>query len=312
MANSTFDQMKSLSTSESNTNIEKESPPPYVTFRKRLNQSTISDEPNRLHSNNAFETTVIDILSDIQNQQKQQFKLLTKDIEEIKAQNIEIKKSQTELYKITQHLSSGFDDLKARTESLERKLENHEKSLIKTSTDNTIQVNDLENTVENLQRQLRAKSLEVRNIDYEKEENLPNLIKNLFTVVGQENNYTKIVDVYRLPSKDPYKKSIVVEMPSESLKLELLKAVKIYNVKNINEPLSTKTLNKQGSTKTIYVSNYLTPLAAKLFYQGRELKRKYNYKFCWIRHGKVYIKKNDISPAVLLKSEEQLDHLKSQ
>lgn len=314
MANSTFDQMKSLSILDSNTNnIEKESPPPYVTFRKRLNEHTVSDEPNLIRSHSTFESTVINILSDIQNQQKQQFEILTKDIEEIKAQNLEIKKSQAELYNITQQLNSVYDNLKARTESLERKTENYEKCCKKTSSDTIAHVNDLENTIESLQRQLRSKSIEIRNIDYERGENLSNLIEKLFKTVGQEDNYAKITDTYRLPSKDPLKKSIVVEMPNESSKLELLKAVKTYNENNKNEALSTRIFDKpEESIQAIYVSNYLTPLAAKLFYQGRELKRNYNYKFCWTKHGKVYVKKNETSTAILLKTEEQVDLLKSQ
>lgn len=116
-----------------------------------------------------------------------------------------------------------------------------------------------------------------------------------------------MVDISRVSTKDKNNKPLIVEMNTVQSKTENFNN---YNETHRNTPLGTSNLGFAGNDTPVYASDYITPQAAKLYYLARYLNRHYNYKYCWARHGKIYVKKHDDSSAILLKSEVQVDALK--
>lgn len=57
----------------------------------------------------------------------------------------------------------------------------------------------------------------------------------------------------------------------------------------------------------IYISELLMARAKRIDYLARELKWQNSIKYCWTSNGKVLIWKTENSPAVVIRSETQLD-----
>jgi hypothetical protein len=118
------------------------------------------------------------------------------------------------------------------------------------------------------------------------------------------------LDARRLGNKSHPKRAILVKMSNPILKNKLLKAVKSYNVTNPNNKLSTAHIGIDGISKPIYVSDYLTAKAKHLHYLARELVKAKEYKFCWTVNGKVFLRKDERSTAVLVTEEAQISALR--
>lgn len=79
---------------------------------------------------------------------------------------------------------------------------------------------------------------------------------------------------------------------------------------NKSNKLSAKHLGiKEDGDSPIYVSEQLTPKAARLHYLARDLTRSQDYKYCWTSFGKVYVRKDDKTPVIPITSEAQIHNL---
>ncbi|KAG7307299.1 hypothetical protein JYU34_007464 [Plutella xylostella] len=102
---------------------------------------------------------------------------------------------------------------------------------------------------------------------------------------------------------------IIVETTSTILKADFLKASKSFNIKHQNK-LSTKHLGLRTSEDTpIYVSEQLTAKASRLHFLARDLVKSKKFKYCWTAYGKVYLRKDDTSPVIVVKTEGQVHQL---
>ncbi|KOB51939.1 Uncharacterized protein OBRU01_26845, partial [Operophtera brumata] len=57
-------------------------------------------------------------------------------------------------------------------------------------------------------------------------------------------------------------------------------AVKKYNQHHINDRLNTAAIGLQGKKNPIYVSDFLTPKARRLYFLARDVARSNGYRFC--------------------------------
>ncbi|OWR46732.1 hypothetical protein KGM_215426 [Danaus plexippus plexippus] len=65
-----------------------------------------------------------------------------------------------------------------------------------------------------------------------------------------------------------------------------------------------------GTNKSpVYVSEHLSPHFKALHARTRKIARDKEYRYTWIRNGRIYVRKNDQSPAKQIKCFESLDHL---
>lgn len=186
-----------------------------------------------------------------------------------------------------------------------------ENTIIKTvQQENKAHIHELQTRLEEINRKLREKSVEIRNIPFSKDENKIEVVKNIYKCLSLDFSKDLVLDISRVFTKDKNNKPLIVEMNTAQSKTQFLGSLRNYNKAHRNNPLDTNKLGFAGSNTPIFASDYLTPFAAKLYYLGRDFKRHHNYKYCWTSHGKIYVKKHDDSPAILLRSEVQVDDLK--
>lgn len=284
--------------------LENESPPPnFVNMNTRNKEKREKD-----YETQESGELVFNLLIQLQSEQRSQFEKINSELKEIKQQNENIQAKQVELEAAVKFVSAKYDDLDVQVKTLESKFN---MKLSNQKDETTAYIDELEENIENLQRTLRSRTIEIRNVPSNKGENLELLMKDIYKVLSLEFRESDIKDMYRLPSKDNTNKPLIVELENTKSKANLLSAMKTYNLAHKEEPISSTTLGFQGQTRPLYASEYLSMKAAKIFYLGRMLKKNKSYKYCWTASGKVYVKKDDNSPAVELKTIKQAELLTS-
>ncbi|KAL0810240.1 hypothetical protein ABMA28_011021 [Loxostege sticticalis] len=171
----------------------------------------------------------------------------------------------------------------------------------------------LEERVESLQMGSRKSNFELKNVPRKNSETKDDLVQMalcLSTTIGGNLCRTDIKDMYRVRGKkDTQSPPIVVETSSTLVKNDVLKLCKAFNVKTKSK-LCAKHLGFRTNEDTpIFVSEQLTARGSRLHFLARDLAKSKQYKFCWTAYGKIYVRKTDNSPILLIKSEAQVQQL---
>ncbi|XP_060807426.1 uncharacterized protein LOC132903368 [Amyelois transitella] len=173
----------------------------------------------------------------------------------------------------------------------------------------------LEDKIENMQMDVRKTNLEIKNVPKkpnESKEDLVDMVLNLSRTIGSQIKKEDIKDVFRVRVKKEGVKNppIIVETSSTILKNDVLKLCKSFNVRQKTK-LCAKHLGLKISEDTpVFVAEQLTAKAARLFFLARDFAKSNFFKFCWTAYGKVYIRKNENSPIIQIKSEINIQNLK--
>lgn len=235
--------------------------------------------------------------------------LITKQSEEIKKISstlLEIRTTNTSIESSMAFLTSQNEELRKKIEVIEMKAKKDEEYIIL-----------LEDKIEDLQRGSRKTTIEIKNAPKIEKETRSDLIK----MVAHLSNETKcpikqneIKDIFRIPNKrsDVKNGPIVVELTSSILKSDFLISIRTYNRGN-KDKLCAKHLGFTTNEYTpIYVSEQLTTKGARLYFLARDLVKSKAYKYCWTSYGQVCVKKDDVSPKIIIKSEMQVTKLMHQ
>ncbi|XP_046976487.1 uncharacterized protein LOC124542604 [Vanessa cardui] len=229
------------------------------------------------------------------------------------AQEKELKKITPTLMEIKQtnsNIESSISFLAAQNEELKLKVEKLERENKKDKEYITL----LEEKLEDIQRENRKTNIEIKNVPKttkETNEDLINMVLSLSKTINCNLSKADLRDVYRMKGKKEgiNNTPIIVETSSTMLKTAFLAKCKTFNIKN-KEKLRAKHMGLTGNDDTpIFVSEQLTPKAARLFFIARELTKSKAYSFCWTGYGRVYIRKTENSPVILIKNEFQVQSL---
>ncbi|CAG4926580.1 unnamed protein product [Colias eurytheme] len=228
--------------------------------------------------------------------QKQGFENNTTALTEIKQTNINIENALA-------FLTAQNEEMKNKIEKLEDKIKEDHKYII-----------SLEDKIENLQQENRKPNFELKNVPSKPNEtklDLVDMVMCLSKTIGCDLNKSDIKDIYRVRGKkqDAKNMPIVVETSSTILKNDILKMCKEYNFKTKNKLCARHLGFRTFEDTPIYISNQLTAKGARLYFLARDLVKQKLYKYCWTAYGKVYIRKNDTSSIILIKSEAQIQDL---
>ncbi|XP_072937848.1 uncharacterized protein [Epargyreus clarus] len=265
-------------------------PPNYVAQRNKRGR-----ESDCAHDFNTFRNEIKIMISDLMTAQQEEIKKIHPTLMEIKATNSDIQNSVA-------FLTSQNEELKKKIELLETQ-NKKDKDYI------TL----LEEKVEELQRENRKASIEIKNVPKIHNESKEDLIKLFLTLcnnIGCDIEKKDIRDIYRVHRKnDTNKTHLITEISSTMLKTEFLKQAKNYNIK-YKEKLCAKHLGiTKNEYEPIYVSEQLTAKGARLYFLARDLAKSQDYKFCWTSYGKICVRKNENSPIIVIKNESHVNSL---
>lgn len=206
-----------------------------------------------------------------------------------------------DMEKSVEYMSQEYDTMREEIKCLKCTSQNQETKISK-----------LEERVEDLQRIAHCNLVEIRNVPSQEKETKQDLIKimlNLSQALSVKINSHDIRDAYRGPGKG-MNKPIIMNLPDITTKYNILSALKLHNSKNPTNKIGTLHAGFTGPQIPIFISEHLTTNARRLFYLAREMKKANNIKFCWTSNGRVFIRKTDGSPAIQIRSEEQIGSFK--
>jgi hypothetical protein len=239
------------------------------------------------------------MLSSWKNEQVTTMAKLTEEVAIVRNQCTEIHNTNTVIQNSITSMKAQYEDVKNKIQSLE---------IHRSKTEENINV--LKSQIEEVHQLSRSSSMEIRNVPSKEKETQLDLI-SLVQRLGMTLNMTikdqDIRDIYRRPGKPGTTRAIVAEFTSVQIKNTLLSSVKTWNKSKLGpEKLNLGHIGMIGDQRPIYVDEHLPYSSRKLFFRTREFAKKYNFKFCWISHGRVLLRKDQNDNYVHIKSENCL------
>lgn len=223
--------------------------------------------------------------------QEKQFREMKSALEK---QNSDIKDS-------IQFLSDKYDNILGEIENLKKEKNKEKMSILQ-----------LEDKIEQLERQIRATTIELRSIpvkEGETKNDLTEIAINLSNTLNVPIQPIEIRDIFRVQSKKAGN-PIIIEFTTIKTKEALQNALKTHNKEKINK-LKASDLNIEmpDNNIPIYISDSLTSKARKLHYLARNFKSQYGYTFCWTSHGRVFLRQSEGMPKIRIDDESDLNLL---
>lgn len=248
-------------------------------------------------------------LSSLKEEMKNMFSAL------LASQNLEFHKNANtlkEIQKTNENIENSITFLAAQNKEFQEKIKKLEGQI----KEDRKYISILEDKIEDIQKDRRKANLEIKNVPRktsEAKDDLIDMVISLSNTIGCQMAKSDIKDIYRIRGKkdDIQNTPIIVETASTLLKTDVLKMCKAFNTKHKSK-LCAKHLGIRLFEDTpIFVSEQLTAIASRLYFLARDLVKSQSYKFCWTSYGKVYVRKDENSRIILIKSESQIQQLKT-
>ncbi|XP_063838250.1 uncharacterized protein LOC135087407 [Ostrinia nubilalis] len=233
-------------------------------------------------------------IAEYRDQQEKRLDCLQNKLDEICKQNEDIRNS-------IEFLSQENSELKSKV----NKMESERK-------EDSAYVRLLETKIDNLERQNRSASIEIRNIPVPKsetKEDLMNVLQKISKALKVDLAASDVSDIFRVSTKVLTNKPIVCNLNSVLLKERLLKGLKDFNNTHKANRFSTEHINIQGTSQPIFISENLTPKMRRLFFLARSFAGSSGYSFCWISRGQIYLRKKEGEKTIRIDSEADLSGL---
>lgn len=268
-----------------------------------------SNRPKRKHDSlidenlESFQSDIKSMLHQWKEEQDTKLSQIHKDLDIIKNQMVEIRNTNKDIEKSLEFVTSQYESLNLKVNSLEKEGKNY-----------CTKIDLLENKIEEMTRQSFQTKIEIKNVPLESPESQQDLLGKVLTISSllKIDTSSQIRNVQRLPSKSQNNKPIIVEFTNPISRNNFLHSVKKFNSQFKDKKLSTSHLGLSGPHKPIYITELLTPKTKRLFYLTRELNKNKVFKFCWTVNGRIYLRKEEGTQQIHVRSEEQLQEIKLQ
>lgn len=201
-----------------------------------------------------------------------------------------------------EHMKSELYEKNAVIETLEKK---------NTAMEATI--SDLSCRLTLVEQQLRDSNIEINGLPEHRTENLAKTVLQLAQTVKcdlKDNDVLHATRVAKMNKDNSSPRSVVVKLPSTRIRDTLLAAVTRFNKDNPKNKLSSEHIGIGGSRVPVFVAEHLTPSNKFLHAATRKKAKELGYKFVWVRNGRIQVRKDETSQAILIRSLDDLKKLK--
>lgn len=146
----------------------------------------------------------------------------------------------------------------------------------------------------------RSNNAEIKGIPIKHKENLFDIAINLGSRINFSIKKSDINYITRVPSRhEGHSKSIIISFINRYTKEDYIAAARRI------KPITLESLG-YSSEGHVFVNEHLTTLNKNLLMKSKALAREKNFRFVWVKHGKILLRKNDTSPSILVKTEKDL------
>ncbi|XP_048479053.1 uncharacterized protein LOC125488969 [Plutella xylostella] len=200
-----------------------------------------------------------------------------------------------------------------------RQLEFKTTELSKQNEENP-EITSLNNTISSLHEQLNAQDqfslrneLEISGITEAENENLCHIIATTAQKIGVKISEDDIDMINRVGTRHDtnnqpsttQSRPIVVRFIRNSKRNEMI------NARRVRRNLSTTDIDLKGPQNTIYFNERLTKTNRKLFRDARMRAKEFGYRYCWVKNGQIFIRKEGQKYAKIIRNERDLNELQS-
>lgn len=219
-----------------------------------------------------------------------------------------IKEQLDNLQSSVSFMSQEYDRFNQKVDAVSsenRELQKESKELQTTVSSMTERLNHLEQC-------LRECNIEIQGVPEHKTENVVNIVMQIAQVVNHKILDTDILNCTRVASmnRDSKKpRAIIAKLRSKRCRDEFYSAVTKFNKANSDNKLNSSLLGIAGEKLPVYVSEHLSPANKALHAATRIKAKEKNYKFVWVRNGRIFMRKDETSPFVHVKNELVLNKL---
>ncbi|KOB76235.1 Zinc finger DNA binding protein [Operophtera brumata] len=168
-------------------------------------------------------------------------------------------------------------------------------------------IKSLEDRLDGLERNSRSTCLEIRNIPAPTSESKTVLLETFINTSKALNvpvDHREVKDIFRINNKDPAHRTIIVELTSALLKEKMIAMYRKFN--KGSSKLTTEHIHLSGPPKQIFISENLSPKMKRLFYLAREFAKSNDFMFCWVSHGKIFLRRRENGPLFRVVNETDL------
>lgn len=271
-----------------------------VTMRKRKFSDVDSSVMEALSS---FKNQILESLNTFKEENAKKISQLSDDINKgIRDELTKLTNSFHELKASLEHTDQDLQDVKKRVTELEKKSSKIEQLESQVTRLHSI-VTDLELERRRDRQRARMLNLEMVGVPECKSESLHEYIMSLAKRAGVQLRLEDIDHVNRVQKMNPnkeYPRNIIFRLSNQTHKDSLLSSLR----KSRN--ITTSDLGIPGDTRKIFVNEHLTPENKMLYKSCREKAKNVGFQYVWIRNCRIYVRKNDQSPHMLIESEVDL------
>lgn len=171
---------------------------------------------------------------------------------------------------------------------------------------------DLESRLAHMEQDARQNNLEINCLPEHKNENLIKTIVQIGNAVSFPIAESEIISCTRVQKSNPASKkpkAVVCKLSSKAQRDNLLGAILIYNRKNPKNKLNTKLIGYGDTESPVYVSEHLTPANKSLHAATRIAAKEKNYKYVWVRNGRIFIRKDETAISQIITHRDTLKSL---
>lgn len=249
-------------------------------------------QPEPEHESSALET----ILSEIRDI-KLQLSSLPSLIEDVRSIKTEI----SDLRASCEFNSAKLDDYSVRLASVESKLPDVTR-IQETVTSTQDVLTRFKNDFLAKEQWARLNNVEIKGIPLKKGENLFSIVELISRVVNYAVPKSQINYISRIPVHDSKEKSIIVCFINRYIKEEFVAAARAL------KSISLQDLGFTGPGR-VFINDHLTPEHKKLLTKTKSVLKAKDYRYIWVKYGKIHVRKSDMSHVVIINTENDLNKL---
>lgn len=220
--------------------------------------------------------------------------------------NCAIKKYESEFNHSIEFLSGEQKDFKVAMDAAQTKI----KSIEAEKADLQTSLQKLERRLSTIERTSRSHNLEIHSVPEKNSEDLYAILKNLGDHLKIDIPYASAARrISKFNKSNDRPRNILVTLPSERLRDSIIAAFKKYNRFNSGSPLNSSHLGVPGEPFRVFVVEHLSPECKELYAEARKFAKDNQYRFTWVKYGRIYIRKDEGSSPILVKSKDSLSNL---
>lgn len=193
------------------------------------------------------------------------------------------------------HLSSQYDELLKKTENQSRTIEELSKKTNRLEAlvvERDEEIQSLKLAVDNAEQYSRRNNIEIHGVEQVANENLTHIIESIAVKLDLPPPKDQSVEaVHRLHSKEGKTAPILVRFSERNTRDMWIK--------------KRVTLRSEG----IYINENLTKLLKSLFWSTRTRAKEKQYKFVWVRNGKIFVRQKEGASVIRVESEKDLSKI---